>query len=173
LKNLVLYSNIGDTNFIPMGRAAKKLILSDDEKAELNSIVKSGTHKSRKIIRAKALLLMDAGKNGLTVRNELNIDEPHYYRIKRRYFEGGLPTALNELSRSGQPPIVTPRLEAQITSLACSDAPPGCARWTLSLLNDKIVELKYIESISDESIRQVLKKVNSSLGSKKCGVLAP
>ena len=135
-------------------------------------IIKKGTHKSRKIIRARALLLMDAGKNGLSIQAELDIDPPHYYRIKKRYFAGGLSSALNELPRSGQPPIVTPRLEAQITSLACSDAPPGSSRWTLSLINEKIVELKYVESISDESIRQVLKKASLSPGSKKCGALA-
>ncbi len=71
---------------------------------------------------------------------------------------GGLSNALEELPRSGQPPIITERLEAMITSIACSDAPAGSSRWTLSLLNEKIVELKYIDSISNESIRQVLKK---------------
>ena len=156
-----------------MGRTAKKVILSEEEKIELISIIKKGTHKSRKITRARALLLLDSGKDRATIQAQLDIDINHYCRIKKRYFEGGLLTALEELPRSGQPPIVTQRLEAQITSLACSDAPEGFARWTLSLINQKIVELNYIDEISNESIRQVLKKVNLSLGSKKCGVLAP
>ena len=154
-----------------MGRIAKKVVLSEVEKKELTSILKKGTHKSRKITRAKALLLLDAGKDRLTIQAELGIDQNHYYRIKKRYFESGLVGALDELPRSGQPPIITPLLEAQITSLACSDSPEGTTRWTLSLLNEKIIELQYVEKISDESVRKVLKKANSSPGSKKCGVL--
>ena len=155
-----------------MGRIARKVVLSDSEKNDLISIIKKGTHKSRKIIRARVLLLLDSGKDRSTIQSELGIDTNHYYRIKKRYFDGGLPSALEELPRSGQPPIVTPRLEAQITSLACSDAPEGSSRWTLSLINQKIVELNYIDDISNESIRQVLKKANSNPGSSQCGVLA-
>lgn len=147
-----------------MARIAKKVSLSASEKAELTSIIKKGTHKSRKITRARALLLLDSGKERFEILSELGIDSNHYYRIKKRYFAGGLSNALEELPRSGQPPIITERLEAQITSIACSDAPAGSARWTLSLINEKLVELKYIETISNESIRQVLKKVGLSLG---------
>ena len=147
-----------------MARIAKKVILSEAEKSELNSIIKKGTHKSRKITRARALLLLDSGKDRLEIQSELDIDSNHYYRIKKRYFAGGLTNALEELPRSGQPPIVTERLEAHITSIACSDTPAGSSRWTLSLINEKIVELKYIDSISNESIRQVLKKAGLSLG---------
>lgn len=147
-----------------MARIAKKVILSETEKTELISIIKKGTHKSRKITRARALMLLDSGKERLEIQTELDIDSNHYYRIKKRYFEGGLTNALEELPRSGQPPIVTARLEAQITSIACSDSPAGSARWTLSLINEKLVELNYIETISNESIRQVLKKVGLSLG---------
>jgi putative transposase len=147
-----------------MARIAKKVNLSESEKAELTSILKRGTHKSRKITRARALLLLDCGKSRAEILSELDIDSNHYYRIKKRYFAGGLSNALEELPRSGQPPIVTERLEAQITSIACSDSPAGSARWTLSLINEKLIELKYIETISNESIRQVLKKVNLSRG---------
>lgn len=147
-----------------MARIANKVSLSESEKAELTSILKKGTHKSRKITRARALLLLDSGKSRTEIQSELGIDSNHYYRIKKRYFAAGLSNALEELPRSGQPPIVTERLEAQITSIACSDWPAGSARWTLSLLNERIVELNYVETISNESIRQVLKKAGLSLG---------
>lgn len=147
-----------------MSRKAKQVVLSDTEKSELQSIIKKGTHKSRKIIRAKALLLLDLGKSRLAIQNELSIDINNFYKIKQRYFAGGLSSALEELPRSGQPAKVTAYIEAQITSIACSDAPAGSSRWTLSLINEKIVELKYIDSISNESIRQVLKKAGLSLG---------
>ncbi len=147
-----------------MARIAKKVSLSEAEKSELTSIIKKGTHKSRKITRARALLLLDSGKDRLEIQSELGIDSNHYYRIKKRYFAGGLSNALEELPRSGQPPIVTERLEAHIRSIACSDSPAGSSRWTLSLINEKIVELNYIDSISNESIRQVLKKAGLNLG---------
>jgi len=156
-----------------MSRIAKAVNLTDSEKLELIGITKKGTHKSRKIIRAKALLLLDAGKSRLEIQSELGIDIQNYYKIKRRYFAGGLCSALEELPRSGQPAKVTATLEAQITSIACSDAPKGSSRWTLSLINEKIVSLAYIDTICDESIRLVLKKANANLGKRKCGALAP
>lgn len=113
---------------------------------------------------------MSEGKSRSQVQSELDIDRNRYYKIKRRYFEGGLSHALEELPRSGQPRKVTERLEAQITSIACSDAPAGSSRWTLSLINDRLVELNYADGLSNESIRQVLKKASLSLGRSKCGV---
>ena len=107
---------------------------------------------------------MGAGKGRLAVQTEAGMSANQYYCLKRRYLSAGLAEALQERPRSGQPPKVTAALEAQITSLACSDAPAGSARWTLSLLNEKLVSLQYIETISDETIRKVLKKVSSSPG---------
>lgn len=153
-----------------MARIAKKVTLSEAEKAELTSIIKKGTHKSRKITHAKALLLLDSGKDRPSIQSELDIDINHYYRIKKRYFEGGLPNALEERPRSGQPRKINERIEAQIRSIACSEAPEGSARWTLSLINEKLLELNCIETISDESIRLVLKKASSNHGKSKCGV---
>jgi hypothetical protein len=83
-----------------------------------------------------------------------------------------LKCTLEELPRSGQPAKLTERLEAQITSIACSNSPEGTAQWTLKLINEKLVELNYIETISNESIRLVLKKANANRGKKQCGVLA-
>jgi transposase len=156
-----------------MARKAKKITLTESEKSELISITKTGTHKSRKIIRARVLLLLDEGKNRIEIQELVGIDPNHFYRIKKRYFEGGLSAALDELPRSGQPRKIVERLEAQITSIACSNSPEGTANWTLKLINEKLVELNCIETISNESIRLVLKKANANRGKKQCGVLAP
>jgi putative transposase len=147
-----------------MSRKARQVILSEAERSELQSIIKKGTHKSRKIIRARALLLLHEGKSRPDIQSQLSIDANNFYKIKKRYFAGGLPSALEELPRSGQPPKVTAGLEAQITGIACSGPPEGSARWTLSLINEKLVELKHVGSISNECIRQVLKKANLNLG---------
>ena len=147
-----------------MARPAAPIILPPADHATLRSILKKGTHKSRKITRACALLAMGAGKARLVVQTEAGISANQYDCLKRRYLAAGLADALEERPRSGQPPKVTAALEAKITSLACSEAPAGAARWTLSLLNETLVALAYGPVISNETIRKVLKKANSSPG---------
>lgn len=147
-----------------MPRLAKPVHLLPADAAKLRAIVKEGTHKSRKIARARALLAMSSGKGAAAVQAEVGISTTQYYRLKGRYLVGGLAQALEERPRSGQPPKVTPALEARITSLACSDLPAGAARWTLSLLNQTLVSLDYGPAVSKETIRQVLKKASSSPG---------
>ncbi|WP_162549656.1 helix-turn-helix domain-containing protein [Hymenobacter nivis] len=147
-----------------MPRLAKPVNLPPADAAKLQAIVKKGTHKSRKIARARALLAMSSGKGAAAVQAEGGISPTQYYRLKRRYLAGGLAQALEERPRSGQPPKVTPALEARITSLACSELPTGAARWTLSLLNETLVSLDYGPAVSKETIRQVLKKATSSPG---------
>ena len=148
-------------------------MLSVAEEAELRAIIKKGTHKSRKITRARTLLLLAAGKSRLVIEAELGISTGQYWRTKQRYLAGGLAQALEEQPRSGQPPKVTAALEAQITSLACSEVPAGAARRTLALLTERVVALQYVDSLSTESTRQVLKKANARLGSSKCGASEP
>ena len=155
-----------------MARLAHPVQLPASDSAALRAIVRKGTHKSRKITRARALLLMGAGNGAAAVQAEAGICAAQYYRLKRRYLAGGLPDALEERPRSGQPTKITPALEAHLTRLACSEAPAGAARWTLDLLTERVVELRYVDSISDETVRKVLKKANSSLGSGKCGASA-
>jgi putative transposase len=147
-----------------MSRPAQPVSLSAADHTLLTAIIKKGTHKSRTITRARALLLMGAGKSRLVVQAEAGIAATQYFRLKQRYLSAGLPQALQERARSGQPLKVTAELEARITSLACSDAPEGAARWTLSLLQETVVSLEYVAAISDESIRKVLKKASSNPG---------
>lgn len=118
------------------------------------------------------MLLLGAGKSRQAIEAEVGISAGQYWRTRGRYLAGGLAQALEERPRSGQPPKVTAALEAHITRLACSEAPAGAARWTLSLLTERVVELRHGASISDETIRKVFKKVNSSPGSSKCGASA-
>ena len=123
-----------------------------------------GTHKSRKIARARALLAMSSGKGAAAVHAEVGIFTTQYYCLKGLYLAEGLAQALEGRPRSGQPPKVTPALEARITTLACSDVPTGAARWTLSLLNETLVSLDHGPAVTKETIRQVLKKASSSPG---------
>ena len=147
-----------------MPRLATPVTVPPADASKLRAIIKKGTHKSRKITRARALLAMSSGKDAAAVEAEVGISTTQYYRLKGRYLAGGRGEALEERPRSGQPPKVTPTLEAHITSLACSELPAGAARWTLSLLNHTLVSLDYGPAVSNETIRKVLKKVGSSPG---------
>ncbi len=147
-----------------MARPTQPVHLPLADQSALRALVKKGTHKSRTITRANALLLMGAGGSASAVQAQASISSTQYHRLKRRYLDGGLANALEERPRSGQPPKVTAAVEARITSLACSASPAGAARWTLSLLNEKLVALGCIDTLSNEAIRLVLKKANLSPG---------
>jgi len=91
-------------------------------------------------------------------------------RVKKRFVEEGLDVALNR--RKGSRVYVKKAdgdFEAHLVALSCSAPPEGFARWSLRLLADKVVELDYIDSISHEAVRRVLKKTKLSLGNAKGG----
>ena len=91
-------------------------------------------------------------------------------RVKKRFVEEGFDVALN--GRKGSRIYAKKAdgdFEAHLVALSCSDPPEGFARWSLRLLADKVVELNYIDSISHETIRRVLKKMKSSRGSERDG----
>jgi hypothetical protein len=91
-------------------------------------------------------------------------------RVKKRFVEGGLDAALDK--RTGNRIYAKKTdgdFEAHLIALSCSEPPEGFARWSLRLLADKVVELNYIDSISHETVRRILKKTRSSLGNKRDG----
>ena len=90
-------------------------------------------------------------------------------RVRQRFVEGGLERALNDLPRPGQRRKLDGRQEAHLVAVACSAAPEGHTRWTLRLLADQAVKLELTDSISRETVRQVLKKTNSSRGGRRSG----
>jgi hypothetical protein len=100
----------------------------------------------------------------------LNISMKKIDRVKKRFVEEGIDVALN--GRKGNRVYAKKAdgdFEAHLVALSCSDPPEGFARWSLRLLADKVVELEYIDTVSHETIRRVLKKTKSSHGSVKDG----
>lgn len=91
-------------------------------------------------------------------------------RVKQRFVEEGFDACLERkpMSKTKEKKI-DGELEAQLIAMSCSEAPEGFAKWSLRLLADKMVEMKYIESISHETIRKVLKKTNLNHGKQKAG----
>lgn len=148
--------------------------LSEQARQQLQKIVRSGKDKARKITRCRILLLADgpSGKTDQEISDVLGICLATIFNIRRRYHEEGLERAIGEGARSGQPPKFKGKAAAKITAIACSAPPDGQARWSLRLLADHVVELDLVESISHQSISNILKKTNLSLTSKNSGVSA-
>ena len=90
-------------------------------------------------------------------------------RVRQRFVEEGLQSALSERPRRGSAPKLSGTEEAHLIAVACSQAPEGRARWSLRLLADKAVELQLCDSLSHETVRHILKKTNSSRGNSSSG----
>ena len=134
--------------------------LTEEERKELKRLVGSGRHTARRIRWAHALLKADAGWSDAKIAEALDMSIPTAQRLRQRFVEEGLDVALGARSRKPRP--YTRKLdgeqEARLVALTCSQPPEGHARWTLRLLADKMVELTYVESVSYETVRRVLKK---------------
>ncbi len=115
-------------------------------------------------------IILDAPFTAGFLGRILNISMKKIDRVKKRFVEEGIDIALDKRKADRIYKKKTGGdFEAHIVALSCSDAPEGFGRWSLRLLADKAVELEYIDSISHEAIRRILKKTNSNLGSKKVG----
>jgi transposase len=143
--------------------------LTIEERNRLSDLTIKGRAGARKINRARILLMVDAGKREREIVEALGIGESTVERTRRRFVEGGVEAALNDKPRSGRPRLLDGKQEAFLVALTCSDGPDGRESWTMQLLADKLVELKLVKSISDETVRQTLKKTSLSPGNKSAG----
>ena len=150
--------------------------LTSDEREMLNNLVSKGKHQSQKILNALILLDCDTGEfqNARSTNEEisrvLNISMKKIDRVKKRFVEEGFDHALDKRSADRvYHKKADGDFEAHLIALSCSHAPEGFARWTLRLLADKVVELNYIDSVSHETIRRVLKKTKLNLGNTRDG----
>ncbi len=153
-----------------------KITLTEEERDDLKSITSRGKHRSQKVINALILLNCDEGdfqtkkSTNEQIAGVLKVSMKKIDRIKKRFVEESLDVALNghkgkriyEKKADGD-------FEAHLVALSCSEPPEGFARWSLRMLADRVVELNYIDDISYETIRRVLKKTNLNLGESKVG----
>ncbi len=159
-----------------MPKIKYRLSLTPEEREELETIVRKGKHSSQKVLNALILLNCDEQAplrrtlKEQQIAEVLNISVMKLYRVKQRFVDAGFEVALN--GRKGQRAYekkADGEFEAHLVALSCSKPPPGHERWSLRLLADKVVELQYVDSVSYETVRRVLKKTNSSLGKKLAG----
>ena len=143
--------------------------LNTKERLELTKIIKTGSSPAKAITRANILLVSDAsiGKP-LTVAEiakRFSTTKTTVQTVRTAYAEHGLNGALYRKKRETPPvkPKVDGNLEAHIISVSCSEPPEGYDRWTLRLIADKCVELRYVDFISHMTVKRTLKKTNLSL----------
>lgn len=153
-----------------------KVTLTKEEREELSNIKQKGKHRSQKILNALILLNCDDGEfqNKRSINEDiskvLQIGMRKIDRVKKCFVENGMEITLNGTKgKRTYAKIADGDFEAHLVALSCSEPPEGFGRWSLRLLADKAVELKYAESISHETIRRVLKKTKLSHGVKSVG----
>ena len=150
--------------------------LSSEEREWLTELTSKGKHRSQKILNGLILLSCDKGKShkkpsiNEEISRVLNVSMKKIDRVKKRFIEEGIDVALN--GKKGERVYAKKadgEFEAHLVALCCSEPPDGFSRWSLRLLADKVVELNYVESISHEAVRSVLKKTKLNRGNKKDG----
>lgn len=142
--------------------------LSEAQRGQLNILVDKGEVNARVLTRARVLLLAHYNWFDKDVARALQIDHSTVLNIRRRFAVGGLEAALYDRARPEAAPKLDGKQEALLVALACSQ-PDDRESWTMQLLADKLVELKVVDAISDETVRRTLKKTTLSPGESNSG----
>ena len=150
--------------------------LSEDERNQLNEMIRKGKSSARRLMKARILLKADVSEGGegwsdSRIIKALETSATTVYRTRQQLVEEGFEAALSrkQRARPAVPPIFDGEKEAQLIALSCSKPPKGRARWTLRLLESAVVELNIVDHSSDSTIWRVLKKTRSSLISRSSG----
>ncbi len=149
-----------------------KVTLTQEEQIELLELTKKGKRSVQIIRNALILLNCDQGEYGdkkksADIASILQIGARTIDRIKKIFVEEGFENAVYGFNKSmarTKDLLIDGDTEAHLVSLCCSDPPEGFAKWSLRLLADRMVELRYVPSVSHETIRRTLKKTNLNLG---------
>lgn len=148
-----------------------KITLTDSERETLATLIGKNSSKSNKVKRAYVLLASeDCNLTNQVIASRYHVSVRFVEKLRKRFVEEGFELALSGKQVGGY--CVSKfdgRVEAHLISLRCSDPPAGYNKWTLRLLADKMVELSYVASMSKDSVRTLLKKINLSLGKSNNG----
>ena len=154
-----------------MPRKKYLVTLTADEREQLAGLLSAGKRSALTRARARILLKADQADGGpawedARIAEALDCGVRTVERVRQRFVERGLEEALGRKpqDRPSRERKLDGRDEARPIALACSEPPDGRAAWTLQLLADRLVELKVVDSVCDETVRRVLKKTKSSRG---------
>jgi|SRR3972149_5809426 len=147
--------------------------LTAEERSQLVVLTRKGKASARRIKRALVLLAVGAGDKDEDIASKVQVSVRNIQRIRQRFVEEGLEAALSERPRPGKARLLSNRQEALLIAITCSTPPRGRAQWTMKLLAARLVELKEVETISDETVRRTLKRGRSSPGNARSGASRP
>jgi hypothetical protein len=151
--------------------SVKKYIvrLSPEERDRLEAMIGKGKHPAIQILKARILLKADVSEAGegwsdSRIVEALDTSISTVERTRQRLVEGGVDAALTRRhsANSARKRVFDGKAEAKLIALACSEPPKGRSRWSLRLLEDKVVELGIVARVSDNTIGRTLKKTSSS-----------
>jgi transposase len=144
-----------------------RVTLTAEERRGLQDLIAAGKAAAKKLAHARILLKADAAPGGPAWTDEriseaLEVSIATVERVRRRFVEQGLEAALvrKPQDRPSRQRKLDGRAEAHLVALACSKPPEGRNEWTMQLLADKLVELRVVDTISDETVRRTLQKTS-------------
>jgi transposase len=154
-----------------MRKSENQVILTKEERRELVRIINTVTRKVNQMKRARIILELDTseGRRPLkegSIAERVGVSRQTVQNVKKEYFASERLDSLLQRKKRETPPIppkLTGETEARIIALACSEAPKGYSKWTLRLLADKSIELRYVDKISHMTVSRLLKKHNLNL----------
>jgi transposase len=132
--------------------------LSKTDRASLQTFIHAGKANARTFARAYTLLKASEGWTDAQICAAFGISRNTSIQVRKRYLDGGLEAVLHDKKQQRYRQALTGEQAAHLIAIACTPAPDGHDHWTLRLLAGKAVELRFVASISPETIRQVLKK---------------
>jgi DNA-binding transcriptional ArsR family regulator len=144
--------------------------LSKSEREQLEKMVACGTERARTLTRARILLKSDASEGGAKwtysqICEAFDVTQVTVSKVRKAYAEQGLEAAIKRKKPDREYlPRLDGKAEAHLVALACGEPPNGQAHWTLRLLQEQMVALEIVESVSHETVRKTLKKMSLSLG---------
>jgi transposase len=148
-----------------------KVRLSDEERKQLVELLSKKVLAAKKRMRAQVLLKADGGPDGpgwidSRIAEAFGVSVVTIEKIRKSYVLEGFEAAIERKKqcRPSRQPVLDGAKEARLVTLCCGTVPAGHGRWTLRMLADKLVELKVVDRICHETVRQALKKTNCSLG---------
>jgi transposase len=149
------------------------LSVSDDDRERLYVCIHRGHTSARTRTRAQVLLKLGEGWSEAEVCRAFDVCLNTVKRVRQRFAAGGVEAVLTDQRQQRRRQALTGAQQAHLIAIACSDVPDGHDHWTLRLLAGKAVELGYVEHISIETIRSLLKRTSSSHGSIVSGASRP
>ena len=153
-----------------MRKTKYAVVLSDEQRAQLRTLVGRGVVPARRLAHARILLKADQGEGGAAwgdaaIAGALEGHPATVARVRRQYVEEGLEAALDRRApRREYARKLDGEREARLVAVACSAPPAGFERWSLRLLADELVRLEVVEAVSHETVRRTLQQTSSSPG---------